>query len=276
MFPHVHLPVGFKTPKFEKYNGHGDPVAHLKRYCNQLRGAGSKEELFMAYFGEILMGIAIEWFIDQDTYNCHTWDDLARCFVQQFKYNIDIVPDRTSLANIRKKTTESFREYAIRWREKVARVKPLMKESEMIDVFLQAQERDYFHYLLSVVVKTFAEVIKIGEMVENVIKSKNIVSQATLRPTTQVINNGSGNLGGKKMKEDVATIVQGTQRNLGGHFINMPHLNFIIITICKAHNTLWSHINMLSILHIIIHIQLTILNGEHLHIRMLAPLLQKF
>ncbi|KAH0722165.1 hypothetical protein KY289_005209 [Solanum tuberosum] len=114
MFPHVHLPIDFKTPKFEKYDGHGDFIAHLKRYCNQLRGAGSKEELLMAYFGESLIGIASEWFIDQDTSNWHTWDDLTRCFVQQFQYNIDIVPDRTSLVNMRKKTTENFCEYAIR------------------------------------------------------------------------------------------------------------------------------------------------------------------
>ncbi|KAK4713682.1 hypothetical protein R3W88_019589 [Solanum pinnatisectum] len=108
MFPHVHLPIDFKTLKFEKYDGHGDPVAHLKRYCNQLRGVGSKEELLMAYFGKSLMEIASEWFIDQDISNWHTWDDLARCFVQQFQYNIDIVPDRTSLTNMRKKITEIF------------------------------------------------------------------------------------------------------------------------------------------------------------------------
>ena len=64
MFPHVHLPAGFKTPKFEKYDGHGDPIAHLKRYCNQLRGVEGKEELLMTYFGESLVGIASEWFID--------------------------------------------------------------------------------------------------------------------------------------------------------------------------------------------------------------------
>ncbi|XP_070047519.1 uncharacterized protein [Nicotiana tomentosiformis] len=58
MFPHVHLPPSFKTPKFDKYDGHCDPIAHLKRYCNQLRGAGGKEELLMDYFGESLTGIA--------------------------------------------------------------------------------------------------------------------------------------------------------------------------------------------------------------------------
>ncbi|XP_070031208.1 uncharacterized protein [Nicotiana tomentosiformis] len=52
MFPNVRLPLGFKIPKFEKYDGHGDPIAHLKRYCNQLRGVGRNEELLMAYFGK--------------------------------------------------------------------------------------------------------------------------------------------------------------------------------------------------------------------------------
>ncbi|KAH0738074.1 hypothetical protein KY290_036779 [Solanum tuberosum] len=163
MFPHVHLPIGFKTPKFEKYNGHGDPVAHLKRYCNRLRGARSKQELLMAYFGESLMGITSEWL-----------------------------------------------------REQAARVKPPMKESKMIDVFLQAQEPDYFHYLLSVVGKTFIEVIKIGETVENGIKFGKIISQASLKATTQEIKNGSGNLRGKKIREDVANVVSGTQKGKWG------------------------------------------------------------
>ncbi|KAK4729947.1 hypothetical protein R3W88_022935 [Solanum pinnatisectum] len=85
---------------------------------------------------------------------------------------------------MRKNATENFCEYAIRWREQAARIKPPMKESEMIDVFLQAQEPDYSHYLLSVFGKTFAKVIKIGEMVKNGIKSEKIISQAALNATT--------------------------------------------------------------------------------------------
>ncbi|XP_070025238.1 uncharacterized protein [Nicotiana sylvestris] len=108
MFPHVHLPLGFKTPKFEKYDRHGDPIAHLKRYCNQLRGAGGKEELLMAYFGESLVAIASEWYMDQDISRWHIWDDLAWDFVMQFQYNIDITPDRNSLSNLKKKSSKSF------------------------------------------------------------------------------------------------------------------------------------------------------------------------
>ena len=44
-------------------------------------------------------------------------------------------------------------------------------------------------------------------MVENGIKSGKIVSQAALNAKTQVLQNGSGNIGGKNRREDVATIV---------------------------------------------------------------------
>ncbi|KAK4723220.1 hypothetical protein R3W88_013453 [Solanum pinnatisectum] len=153
IFLGVHLPIGFKTPKFDKYNGHSDPMAHLKRFCNQLKGAEGKE-LLMAYFRESLRGVASEWFIDQDISRWHVWDDMAQDFFQQFQYNIDIILDRNSLANMKKKSSESFREYAIRWREQEARVKPPIK--------------DY-------------------EMVENGIKLDKIVNQTAIRATTQAI-----------------------------------------------------------------------------------------
>ena len=51
-------------------------------------------------------------------------------------------------------------------------------------------------------------------MMENGIMSGKILCQATLRATTQVIKNGSENLGGKKLKEDVVNIVSDTQKSL--------------------------------------------------------------
>jgi len=112
MFPGVHLPLGFKMLKFEKYDGHGDPIAHLRCYCNQLRGAGGKEELLMTYFGESLSGLASEWFVDQNIDKWNSWDDLANEFVQQFQYNMELIPDEKSLTHTKKMSTVTFREYA--------------------------------------------------------------------------------------------------------------------------------------------------------------------
>ncbi|XP_075110514.1 uncharacterized protein LOC142181509 [Nicotiana tabacum] len=187
IFLDVHLPIDFKTPKFEKYDGHRDPIAYLKRYCNQLRGAGEKEELLMAYFRESLVGIASEWYIDQDISLWHIWDDLARDFIRQFQYNRDIAPDRNSLSNLKKKSSESFQEYVVKWRKQAPRVKPPMDETEMVSVFLQAQEADYFQNMMPAMGMLFAEAINIVEMVENGMKTGRILSQSAIRATSQAI-----------------------------------------------------------------------------------------
>nr|XP_018622848.1 uncharacterized protein LOC108943377 [Nicotiana tomentosiformis] len=202
MFPGVRLALGFKTPKFEKYDGHGHPIANLKRYCNQLRGVEGKEELVMAYFGESLTGVASEWFMDQETSHWHVWDDMAQAFVKQFQYNIDIAPDRNSLSTLKKKPTESFREYAIKWREQAARVKPPMDDHELITVFLQAQEPDYFQNMMSAVGKSFSEAIKIGEMVENGLKTGKIISQVVLKAATQAVQVESDNFSDTNEKDE--------------------------------------------------------------------------
>ncbi|PHT90192.1 hypothetical protein T459_05305 [Capsicum annuum] len=61
LFPGVNLPPGFKMPKFEKYDGHAwIPSGTFEALLYQLRGAGGKEELLMAYFGESLLSLALE------------------------------------------------------------------------------------------------------------------------------------------------------------------------------------------------------------------------
>ncbi|XP_070015837.1 uncharacterized protein [Nicotiana sylvestris] len=60
-FPDVQLSAGFKMPKFDLYEGHGDPMAHLRGFCSKMRGAGGMDELLIAYFGQSLSGPALEW-----------------------------------------------------------------------------------------------------------------------------------------------------------------------------------------------------------------------
>ncbi|XP_075086157.1 uncharacterized protein LOC107797942 [Nicotiana tabacum] len=204
MFPPVHLPVGFKMPKFKKYDWHGDPIAHLKRYCNQLKGEGGKEEFLMAYFGGELDG------------NCVRM----------------------------KKIAESFREYAIKWREQVARVKPPMDETEMVNVFLQAQEADYFQNMMSVMGKPFAEAIKIGEMVGNGLKTGRIISQSALRATSQAIQNGSGGLANRKKREEgamMASVQMGLLQLVPPNWQNPKSASYRPGTRCAYHSGAEGH-----------------------------------
>jgi len=216
LFLDVQLPAGFKMPKFDPYDGHGDPVAHLRGFCSNMRGAGGKDELLMAYFSQSLSGAALEWYTRQDTSRWYTWDDLAQPFARHFQYNIDIVPDRLSLTKVEKRPNESFREYGFRWREQAAGVYPPMEEDEMVEYFLQALEPTYFGHLISAIGKSFNDVVKMGGMVEEGLKSSKIMSYSAIKVTTQAIQSGTGSLLGKKKKEDVAMFVSGSWRGPRG------------------------------------------------------------
>ena len=65
---------------------------------------------------------------------------MATDFMNRFGFNIENAPDWFYIQNLKKKPSESFREYAIRWRSEAARVGPLVQESQMKDYFIRAQE----------------------------------------------------------------------------------------------------------------------------------------
>ncbi|PHT31527.1 hypothetical protein CQW23_27864 [Capsicum baccatum] len=135
---------------------------------------------------------------------------------------MELIPNEKSLTNMNKKSTDTFREYAIRWREQAARVKSSIKESKIVEVFIQVQDETYYQHLLPALGKPFIEILKIGEMLEDGIKTGRIVSFATLKATTQAIQKGSGSVRGKKYEEDASVIVVGQQARERGSYHRYP------------------------------------------------------
>jgi len=65
--PKLDLPEGFKVPKFDIFGGTGNPLAHLRAYCDQLVGVGRDKALLMRIFSRSLSGEALEWFTSHET-----------------------------------------------------------------------------------------------------------------------------------------------------------------------------------------------------------------
>ncbi|XP_070028104.1 uncharacterized protein LOC107768811 isoform X2 [Nicotiana tabacum] len=193
--PDIRLPAGFKVPQFNLYDGCGDLVAHLRDYCSEMRSVGEKDDLLMAYFSESLTGAALEWNNRQDIGKWPTLGDMAQDFVRYFQYKSSVTPDCSSLSKMEKKPEESFRKFGLRWREQASRVSTPIGEEEIVELFLQAQGPTY---LIPAVGKSFNDVLKIGEMVEEGIKSSKIISYSALKYTTKDIQNISVSLGGRK------------------------------------------------------------------------------
>ena len=97
-----------------------------------------------------------------------------------------------------------------------------MKESKIVELFIQMQDETYYQHLLSTLSKPFIDVLKIGEMTEDGINTGHIVSFATLKATTQAIQKGSGSVGGKKNEEDVSAIIVGQQARVRGPYHHYP------------------------------------------------------
>ncbi|XP_060210376.1 uncharacterized protein LOC132637279 [Lycium barbarum] len=146
--PDIGMPVGYKPPKFNIFDGTGDPHAYLRAYCDKLVGVGRNEKLMMKFFIRSLSGEAHTWYTRQDPRKWSDWQDMAGDFMNRFGFNIEITPDRFSPSNKQKKTTESFQDYARRWRMEASRVMPSLDESELSKYFIRAQEGIYFEKMM--------------------------------------------------------------------------------------------------------------------------------
>ena len=82
--PNLDLPEGFKIPKFDTSGGVGNPMDHLRAYCDQLVGVGRDEALLMWLFNRSLCGEALECFTSHETIQWPSRNALSKDFIDQF------------------------------------------------------------------------------------------------------------------------------------------------------------------------------------------------
>ncbi|XP_070042600.1 uncharacterized protein [Nicotiana tomentosiformis] len=136
--PDVELPEGYKPPKFEMFDGTSDSKVHLRAYCNKLVGVGNDERIRMRLFMRSLTGDALSWYISQNPKKWINWVSMAPDFMDRFRFNTENAPYVFYVQNLKKKLTETFREYATRWRSEAAKVRPALEEEQMNKFFIRA------------------------------------------------------------------------------------------------------------------------------------------
>uniref|UniRef100_A0A2N9IPG5 Uncharacterized protein n=1 Tax=Fagus sylvatica TaxID=28930 RepID=A0A2N9IPG5_FAGSY len=178
-FPNMTVPPKFKAPEFEKYNGRGDPMIHLQMYCRKMAPYADNEPLLIQTFQDTLTGNAAEWY--SQLKKISHWKELADTFLAQYGFNSQIAPDRFDLQRMEKKSNETFREYAQRWREKAARARPPLDEREMIKIFfVDTLKNPYFDRMIGLQMQFFVDLIPVGERIEDALKTKKIVDMTAL------------------------------------------------------------------------------------------------
>lgn len=89
-------------------------------YCRKMTAYSHDDKLLIHCFQDSLSGASLQWYMQLEQVHIHTWRDLAEAFMKHYHYNTDMAPTRAQLQSLTQKNTESFREYAQRWRDLAA------------------------------------------------------------------------------------------------------------------------------------------------------------
>ncbi|XP_033516947.1 uncharacterized protein [Nicotiana tomentosiformis] len=144
----VELLEGYKPPKFEMLYATGDLKVHLRTYCDKLVGVVKNEEICIKLFMRSLIGGALSWYISQNSKKWVNWMSVSSNFMDRFRFNTDNAPEDFYIQKLKKKSTETFREYATRWRSEATKVRPPLEEEKMKKFFVRAQNPQYYERLM--------------------------------------------------------------------------------------------------------------------------------
>nr|XP_016481091.1 PREDICTED: uncharacterized protein LOC107802157 [Nicotiana tabacum] len=143
--PDVGMPEGYKPPKFEMFDGTGDPKVHPRTYCDKLAGVGKNEQIRMKLFMLSLTRDALSWYVSQNPKKWVSW---------------------------------------------AAKVRPALEEEQMNKFFVRAQELQYYERLMVIENHKISDVIKLGERIEEGIKSGMVPNFEALHATNKALQSG--------------------------------------------------------------------------------------
>ncbi|KAK2352120.1 hypothetical protein QL285_096825 [Trifolium repens] len=212
LVPDVVVPHKFKVPDFEKYKGSTCPKAHLIMYARKMSTQTSNDKLLIHYFQDSLTGAALRWYMDLDRANISSFNDLASAFIRQYNYNSYLAPDRDELRALSQREKESFKEYAQRWRELAAQIRPPLEEKELTKLFLNTLSPFYYEKMVASAPNNFTEMVGMGMRLEEGVREGRLVNENA--PTNSAKKFGNNFL--KKKEPEVGLVAQG--RPKGGNY----------------------------------------------------------
>ncbi|XP_070036908.1 uncharacterized protein [Nicotiana tomentosiformis] len=188
--PDVELPEGYKPPKFEMFDGTSDPKVHLIIYYDKLVGVGKNEQIRMKLFMRCLTGDALSWYISQDPKKLVSWERMASDSMDKFRFNTKKSLDVFYIQNLKKKPTETFREYATCWRSEATKVRLTLEKEQMNKFFVRVQVPQYYERLMVIENYKFSDIIKLGKRIEEWIKSGMETNFEALQATNKALQSG--------------------------------------------------------------------------------------
>jgi len=107
-----------------------------------------------------------------------------------FRFNTENVPNVFYIQNLKNKKIEIFCEYATRWRLETAKVNPTLEEEQMNKFIFRAHDPLYYERLMVIEDHKFSDITKLGERIEEGIKSGMVTNFEALHATYKAFQSG--------------------------------------------------------------------------------------
>ncbi|XP_050909209.1 uncharacterized protein LOC127122980 [Lathyrus oleraceus] len=172
------IPAKFKTPDFDRYEGHTCHKSHLVMYYGKMASHVEDDKLMIHLFQDSLKGAPSKWYLSLGQSHIRRFQDLSDAFIKHYKYNMDMAPDIREFLNMSKKDNESFKEYAQCWREMASQVEPPLVEKELADWFMDTVQPMFYERMVGSVSASFSDLVVVGIKVELSLKNGKMINAA--------------------------------------------------------------------------------------------------
>ncbi|KAL2497497.1 Retrotrans gag domain-containing protein [Abeliophyllum distichum] len=152
----MRMPLGYQPPKFQCFDGEGNPKQHVAHFIETCNKAGTYNDTMAKQFVRSLRGAAFEWYTDLPAGSIDSWDQLEREFLTRF-YSTGRTVSLPELARTKQSKEELVEEYIERWRNLVLNCKERISEASSIDMCVQGMHWGLLYNLQANMPHSFEE-----------------------------------------------------------------------------------------------------------------------
>ena len=127
---------GYQPPKFQQFDGKGNPKQHVAHFIETCESAGTRGDLLVKQFVRTLKGNTFDWYIDLEPESIDNWEQLKREFPNRF-YSTRRIISMIELTATKQRKGEPVVDYINRWRALSLDCKDRLTELSAVEMCTQ-------------------------------------------------------------------------------------------------------------------------------------------